>query len=91
MEELQTALLKRGREVLGLLLDQVLVGVEVLGDEGEKAPRGGSGGQVVWLDGELDVQDLGVGAQHVPRHVDFDKHQFLINHLWDVQIGIVLG
>lgn len=91
MEELQTVLLKGGREILGLLLDQVLVGVEVLGDEGEKAPRGRAGRQVVGLDGELDVQDLSVGAQHVPRHVDFDKHQFLIDHLQEEQMGIVLG
>lgn len=53
----------------------------MLGDEGEKAPRGGAGGHVVGMDGQLDVQDLGVGAQHVPRHVDFDEHQFLIDYL----------
>lgn len=80
VEEVQTVFLKGGGEELGLL-DQVLTGVEVLGDEGEEAPRGGPGGQVVGLDGELDVQDLGVGAQHVPRHVDFHEQQFVIDYL----------
>lgn len=80
-EVLQAVFLEGGGEELGLLGDQVLVGVEVLGDAGEEAPRGGAGGQVVGLDGELDVQDLGVGAQHVPRHVDFHKQQFLIHYL----------
>lgn len=87
VEVLQTVLLKGGGEVLGLLGDQLLVGVEVLGDAGEIAPPGGAGGKVIGLDGKLDVQDLGVGAQHVPRHVHFDKQQVLIYNLqnakWD--------
>lgn len=53
----------------------------MLGDAGQKAPRGGLRPQVVGLDGELDVQDLGVGAQHVPRHVDFEEREFLVDHL----------
>lgn len=81
VEELQAVLLEGGGEVLGLVPDQLLVGVEMLGDAGQKAPRGGLRRQVVGLDGELDVQDLGVGAQHVPRHVDFEEHQFLVDHL----------
>lgn len=87
MEVFQTVFLERGGEELGLICDQFLVGVEVLGDEVEKAPRGGAGGQVVGLDGNLDVQDLGVGAQHVPRHVDFHKHQFLIDYLRNTNKG----
>lgn len=39
MEVLQTSLLKGGSEVLRLFIDQVFVGIELLGDEGEKAPR----------------------------------------------------
>lgn len=81
MEVFQAVFLKRGGEVLCFLLDQVLVGVEVLGDEGEKPPWRGAGGQVIELNGELNVQDLSVGAQHVPRHVDFHKHQLIIDYL----------
>lgn len=81
VEVLQTVFLEGGGEELALLGDQLLVGVEVLGDAGEEAPWGGAGGQVVGLDGELDVQDLSVGAQHLPRHVDLNEHQFLINYL----------
>lgn len=44
-------------------------------------PRGRSGGQVIGLDGELYVQDLSVSAEHVPRHVDLHKCQFLIDYL----------
>ncbi len=80
-EVIQTVFLEGRGEELGLLGDQFLAGVEVLGDAGEVAPRGGAGGQVVGLDGELDVQDLGVGAQHVPGHVDFHKQQFVIYYL----------
>lgn len=81
VEELLPVLLEGGREVLRLLFDQVLVGVEVPGDEVEKLPRGGAGGQVVGLDGELDVQHLGVGAQHVPRHVHLHEHQLVVDDL----------
>lgn len=84
MEQLQAVFLKGGGEELSLLCDEVLAGVEVLGDEGEKAPRGGVGGNVIGLDGQLDVQDLSVGAQHVPRHVDFDEHQFVIDYLQSI-------
>ncbi len=80
-EVIQTVFLEGGGEELGLLGDQFLAGVEVPGDAGEVAPWGGAGGQVVGLDGELDVQDLGVGAQHVPGHVDFHKQQFVIYYL----------
>lgn len=83
MEELQPVFLEGGREVLRLLFDQVLVGVEVLGDEVEEAPRRGAGGQVVGLDGQLDVQHLGVGAQHVPRHVHLHEHQLVVDDLRD--------
>lgn len=83
VEELQPVFLEGGREVLRLLFDQVLVGVEVLGDEVEEAPRRGAGGQVVGLDGQLDVQDLGVGAQHVPRHVHLHEHQLVVDDLRD--------
>lgn len=81
VEIVQAVFLKGGGEVLGLWADQLLVGVEVLGDEGEVAPGGGPWGQVVGLDGELDVQHLGVGAQHLPRHVHLDKHQFFVHDL----------
>ncbi len=39
VEVLQTVLLEGSCEEIGLFGDQVLTGVEVLGDEGEKAPR----------------------------------------------------
>lgn len=81
VEVLQPVFLEGGREVLRLLFDQVLTGVKVLGDEVEKLPRGGAGGQVVGLDGELDVQDLSVGAQHVPRHVHLHEHQLVVDDL----------
>lgn len=81
MEVLQPVFLEGGREVLRLLFDQVLAGVKVLGDEVEELPRGGAGGQVVGLDGELDVQDLGVGAQHVPRHVHLHEQQLVVDDL----------
>ena len=81
VEVVQAVFLEGGGEELCLLADQLLVGVEVFGDEGEEAPRGGAGGQVIGLDRELDVQDLGVGAQHVPWHVDLDEHQFLVYYL----------
>lgn len=81
VEILQAVFLEGGGEELRLLGDQVLVGVEVLGDAGEEAPRGGAGRQVVGLDRKLDVQNLGVGAQDVPRHMDLDEHQFLIYDL----------
>lgn len=81
VEIVQAVLLEGGGEVLRLFSDQLLVGVEVLGDEGEVAPGGGAGGQVVGLDGELDVKHLGVGAQHLPRHVHLDEHQFVVHHL----------
>lgn len=73
VEEIQAVLLEGGGKELCLLGDQVFVGVEVLGDAGEEAQRGGAQGQVVELDGKLDVQDFGVGALHVPRHVDFHE------------------
>lgn len=73
--------LKGSSEVLGLSFDKVFAGIEVLGDAGEEAPRGGTGGQVVDLDGKLDVQDLGVGAQHIPRHVNFHKYELLVYYL----------
>lgn len=47
----------------------------------EQAPRRRLRRQVVGLDGQLDVQHLGVGAQHLPRHVDFDEHQLVIDDL----------
>lgn len=81
MEELQPLFLEGGREVLRLLFDQVLTGVKVLGDEVAKVPRGGAGGQVIGLDGELDVQDLSVGAQHVPRHVHLHEYQLVVDDL----------
>lgn len=81
-EEVAQAVLLEGRgEVLLLVPDQLPVGVEVLGDAGEQAPRRRLRRQVVGLDGHLDVQHLGVGAQHVPRHVDLDKHQLAVDDL----------
>lgn len=81
MEVLQPVFLEGGREVVRLLLDQVLAGVKVLGDEVETVPGGMAGGQVVGLDGELDVQDLSVGAQQVPRHVHLHEHQLVVDGL----------
>lgn len=81
VEVLKAVFLKGGGEVLRLLADELFVRVEVLGDAGEEAPRGRTRCQVVGLDGELDVQDFSVGAEHVPRHVDLDKHPFLIHDL----------
>lgn len=77
-EEILSMLLKGGGEELGLLTDQFLIGIEVLGDAGEKAQRGGTGRHVVGLYGKLDMQDLGIGAQHIPWHVNFQKHEFFI-------------
>lgn len=80
--EVFLAVLFEGRgEVLGLVPDQLLVGVEVLGDAGEQAPRRRLRRLVVGLDGQLDVQHLGVRAQHVPGHVDLDKHQLVVDDL----------
>ena len=87
VEILQAVFLERGREEGRLLADQLRVGVEVFGDAGEEAPRRGVGGQVVGLDGQLDVQDLGVGAKHVPRHVDLDERQFVIDDLQDKEFS----
>lgn len=81
VEVLQPVLLEGGGEVLRLLLDQVLAGVEVFGDEVEEAPRRGPRGQVVGLDGDFDVQDLGVGAQQVPGHVHLHEHQLVVDDL----------
>lgn len=81
VEVVQAVLLEGRGEVLVLVPDQLLVGVEVLGDAGEQAPRRRLRRQVVELDGQLDVQHLGVGAQHVPRHVDLDKHQLVVDDL----------
>ena len=87
VEVLQTVLLKGGGEELLLLLlhDQLLVGVEVFGDAGEVSPGRGSGGHVVGLEGQLDVQFLCTGAQHVPRHVHFHKEQLVIYYLQDTR------
>lgn len=81
VEELQPVLLEGGGEELRLLPDQVLAGVKVLGDEVEQPPGGGPRGQVVGLDGHLDVQHLGVGAQHVPRHVHLHERQLVVDDL----------
>lgn len=94
VEVLQAVLLEGRGEVLGLVADQLLVGVEVLGDAGEQAPRRRLRRQVVGLDGQLDVQHLGVGAQLVPRHVDLDEHQLVVDDLrgdaWNLFIAFTL-
>lgn len=57
----------------------------MFGDAGQKAPHGGLGANLAGLNGKLDVQDLSVGAQHIPRHVNFQKYKLLIDNLQDAK------
>lgn len=74
------ALLKRGSEELLLWLDDTLIHTEHLGEPVESV-EGGAGFQVVGLQGEFDVHDLSVGAQHIPGRVHFDEHKLVIRNL----------
>lgn len=74
------ALLKRGSEELLLWLDDTLIHTEHLGEPVESV-EGGAGFQVVGLQGEFDVHDLSVGAQHIPGCVHFDEHKLVIRNL----------
>lgn len=51
----------------------------------------GAGRDVVGLDGKLDVHDLGVGAQHVPRHVNLHEYDFVVHYLHTTQQEFGLG
>lgn len=57
------------------LFYQFLVGFEVLGDPVEKVPDGVLDGVVVDRNGNLDVQDFGVGALYLPWHVNFHIYE----------------
>lgn len=53
----------------------------MFGYAAEEVEGRGRGGQVIGLNGQLNVEDLGVGTQHVPGHVHLDEQQLLIHHL----------
>lgn len=67
-----------GREEVHLLGNDILAGVEVLG---EAVVPGWLWGQIIGLDGQFDMQDFSVITQHTKRHVHFHKEKFLIYHL----------
>lgn len=81
MEAFLTVLLKGCSKVIRFFFYQILVRFEVLGETVENGPNRRFGGDLVELDGNLDVQDFGVCALHIPGHMNFHKYEVVIMDL----------
>lgn len=74
----QKLLLKRGSEKLLLRFDDIFIHSE---ESAKPVESWISGVQVIGLQGQFDVQNLSVCAQHFPRCMHFHKNKFFIQNL----------